>query len=110
MRFAEELPQLRYLLCLGTILGGEVRLDLQTLMQNRLRVLVGLFGPLVGRLTQDVLANDDDGKEDQLKESLRDPSHDDDAVSTANRGGEADKGEDRKEVGGPHRADDRRQE
>src|SRR5438093_12005476 len=79
-------------------------------MHNRLGRLVSLFGPLIRRLSLNVLAHDDDWEEDQLEKRLRDPRDDDDAVSTTDRRRETNQGEDREKVGSPHRAHDRREE
>ena len=55
------------------VLGLQVGLDLGGFVQDRLGVLIGVLGAVVGRCSLHVLADDDHRQQDQLEERLRNP-------------------------------------
>jgi hypothetical protein len=88
------------------VLGLEVSLDLFGLLEHGRRVVVGGVGAGVGGGGLHVLTDDDDRQQDQLQEGLGDPGDDDERVAGLEGRRGADQGEQREQVGAPHRPDD----
>src|SRR3990172_6173192 len=59
----------------SVVLGLEVRLDLECLVQGGLGILIGHLTAPVGRPTEDALAHHDDRQHHQLDEGLAQPIH-----------------------------------
>ena len=87
------------------VLGDEVLLELHDLVEDRIGIVVGGLGPLVGGRGEHVLADDDHRQEDQLQEGLRDPRDEHHWAVGTHRRGEADEGECSEGVRAPHGAD-----
>src|SRR5919109_624937 len=58
------------------VLCGQMILDLQSRVEDGIGVLICGFSPLVRCGGEDILADNDDAEQNELKEGLADPRHD----------------------------------
>ncbi len=68
--------------------------------------LVIVCGAGIAGGSLNILTNNDDGEQDQLQESLRDPGNNNNGAVCADRSRKRDEGKECEEIGTPHRAND----